>query len=170
MRLRASNLGFDSSSNFDEENASKSREDSFHSELPIDGELPELMSTEELKRRSIKGSVCGDEITKTILAEEVIVANIHENFSELYILYLLEKFEPISITKIKVIPKKHIRYCSVYFKSIEDAIAVEKLFDNFDLSGKRLIVRTPQLLVSEVGAAWQTMSHCTQPPTKLHEY
>lgn len=150
MRLRAINCVSDSVLNFSEESDSKIR-DPFTTELPINDEPPELMSTEEFKQRSIKGSVCGDEVMRTIPAEEVIVANVHEGVSELYILYLLEEFEPISITEMKIIPEKGIRYCSVYFKSTADAIAVERQFDNFDLSGNNLIVRTPQLLISEVG-------------------
>ncbi|XP_033226823.1 uncharacterized protein LOC117179285 isoform X2 [Belonocnema kinseyi] len=150
MRLRANNCLYDSILNISEESDSKIR-DPFTTKLRIDDEPPELMSTEELKQRSIKGSVCGDEVMKTIPAEEVIIANVQEGVSELYILYLLEKFEPISITEMKIIPEKGIRYCSVYFKSTADAIAVERQFDNFGLSGNNLIVRTPQLLMSEVG-------------------
>lgn len=121
-------------------------------DLPNDNGPPELISTVELKQRSVKGSVCSDETVKVVLAEEVIVANIHEKFSVLYILYLFEKFEPISITEIKTISQNGVRYCSVYFKSQKDAIAVEKHFDNFELSENKLIVRTSQLLINEVGA------------------
>ncbi|XP_051166869.1 uncharacterized protein LOC127285100 [Leptopilina boulardi] len=120
------------------------------SNLPNDNEPPELISTDELKQRTSKVFVRSDNTVKTILAEEVIVANINEKSSVLYILYLLEKFDPISITEIKTISKNGIRYCSVYFKSQKDAIAVEKEYDNFELSGNKLIVRTPQLLIKEV--------------------
>lgn len=147
IRLNASQLHSGRQST---DSVSRFATDQIACDLSDDKEPPELVSTDELKQRSGKGSVCSDETIKISLAEEVIVANIHEKFSVLYILYLLEKFEPISITEIKTISRNGVRYCSVYFKSQKDAIAVERQFDNFDLSGNKLIVRTPQLLVKEV--------------------
>lgn len=151
IRLNASQLHSGRQST---DSVSRFATDQIACDLSDDKEPPELVSTDELKQRSGKGSVCSDETIKISLAEEVIVANIHEKFSVLYILYLLEKFEPISITEIKTISRNGVRYCSVYFKSQKDAIAVERQFDNFDLSGNKLIVRTPQLLVKEVSTVW----------------
>lgn len=72
--------------------------------------------------------------------QEVIVANIHTNYGVHYILHLFEKHGPISATLVKTIHKTDIRYCFVYFINTEDALAIEKEFDNFVLSGRNLIV------------------------------
>ncbi|XP_014481273.1 PREDICTED: uncharacterized protein LOC106747847 isoform X2 [Dinoponera quadriceps] len=75
-----------------------------------------------------------------ITMQEVIVANIHTKYDVHYILHLFQKHNPISATVVKTIFQTDIRYCLVYFKKIDDALAVEKEFDKFALSGRNLIV------------------------------
>ncbi|XP_025152820.1 uncharacterized protein LOC112588174 [Harpegnathos saltator] len=78
--------------------------------------------------------------------QEVIVANIHADYGVHYVLHLFEKCSPVSATFVKTILKTDIRYCLVYFINIDDALAIEKKFDKYELSGKNLIVlRTSQL-------------------------
>jgi len=72
--------------------------------------------------------------------QEVIVANIHANYGMHYILHLFGKFNPVAATSVKTISETNIRYCHVYFETVQNAMAVEKEFDNFFLSGKNLIV------------------------------
>lgn len=86
---------------------------------------------------------------KTISLQEVIIANIHENYGTPYILHLLEKYGPIAATFVKT-TSKEIRYCIVYFKSVQDAVATEEELDNFCLSGKNLIVLRHCRLTREI--------------------
>jgi hypothetical protein len=72
--------------------------------------------------------------------QEVIVANIHANYDMHYILHLFRKYNPIAATSVKIISETNIRYCHVYFETIQNATAVEKEFDDFFLFGKNLIV------------------------------
>lgn len=81
--------------------------------------------------------------------QEIIVANIHVKYGIHYILHLFERHDPISATLVKTIPENDIRYCHVYFKTIQDAVAVEEEFDNFDLSGRNLIVLRKSRLIDE---------------------
>ncbi|XP_024893139.1 probable WRKY transcription factor protein 1 [Temnothorax curvispinosus] len=81
------------------------------------------------------------------LYQEIIVANIHTNYGVHYILHLFEKYGPISATLVKTIPENDLRYCHVFFKTVQDAVAVEKEFDNFHLAGKNLIVLQRSRLV-----------------------
>lgn len=81
--------------------------------------------------------------------QEIIVANININYGIHYILHLFEKHNPISATLVKTIPETNIRYCHVYFKSMQDAVTVEEEFDNFDLSGKNLVVLRKSRLIDE---------------------
>ncbi|XP_077272548.1 uncharacterized protein LOC143903062 [Temnothorax americanus] len=83
------------------------------------------------------------------LYQEIIVANIHTNYSVHYILHLFEKYGPISATLVKTIPENDLRYCQVYFETAQDAVAVEKEFDNFYLAGKNLIVLQRSRLIDE---------------------
>ncbi|XP_053988385.1 uncharacterized protein LOC128881398 [Hylaeus volcanicus] len=85
----------------------------------------------------------------TIPAQEVVVANIHPNLGIHYILHLFEKYNPISVSLMLMIPKTSIRYCHVYFKSNEEALATEKEFDRKVLLGKNLIVLRAQKLLLE---------------------
>ncbi|KAJ8680768.1 hypothetical protein QAD02_016555 [Eretmocerus hayati] len=82
-----------------------------------------------------------------VIAGEVIVGNIHPDFGSPYILHLLDSFEPIAITKIKILPQTSIRYCHVYFKSHSQSMKVEKQFDGMNLSQQKLIVLRPDRLV-----------------------
>lgn len=81
--------------------------------------------------------------------QEIIVANIHMNYGIHYILHLFEKHQPISATLVKTIPESDIRYCQVYFKTVQDAVAIEEEFDNFNLYGKNLIVLRKSRLIDE---------------------
>ncbi|XP_011879936.1 PREDICTED: uncharacterized protein LOC105568688 [Vollenhovia emeryi] len=80
--------------------------------------------------------------------QEVIVANIHTSYGLHYILHLFEQHGPISGTLVRTIAEKDIRYCHVYFKTVQDAAAVEEEFDNFDLAGKNLIVLRKSHLIN----------------------
>lgn len=81
--------------------------------------------------------------------QEIIVANIHASYDVHYILHLFKKYNPISATIAKTILETDIRYCHVYFKTIQDAVTVEEEFDNFNLSGKNLIVLRISQLIKE---------------------
>ncbi|XP_011641305.1 uncharacterized protein LOC105429814 [Pogonomyrmex barbatus] len=82
--------------------------------------------------------------------QEIIVANIPEEYGVHYILHLIEKYSPISATFVKTISESNIRYCRVYLKNIQDAISIEEEFDNFDLAGKSLIVLRKSRLIDEI--------------------
>lgn len=73
-------------------------------------------------------------------AHDVVVGNIPESFGEAYLLHLFEKYDPLAISRIQVVPGSGLRYCYVYFKKYEEAIDVQRRFDRCDLSGKSLIV------------------------------
>lgn len=88
-----------------------------------------------------------------VQAQEVIVANIHPSLSIHYILHLFEKYNPIAISLMMTIPKSGMRYCHVYYKTLEDTFATIEEFDKSLLRGKNLIVSTPQKLMEE---AWQS--------------
>ncbi|CAL7947913.1 unnamed protein product [Xylocopa violacea] len=80
--------------------------------------------------------------TKSVQAQQVIVANIHPSLSIHYILHLFEKYNPIAVSLMMTIPKSGIRYCHVYYKTYEEAYATMKEFDRYYLQGKSLIVLT----------------------------
>ncbi|XP_012219013.1 uncharacterized protein [Linepithema humile] len=86
---------------------------------------------------------------RIIPLQEIIVANIPGDYDVHYILHLFRKYDPISATFINVTFETNIRYCRVYFKTIQDAVAVEKEFDNYVLSGKNLIVLRESKLTEE---------------------
>ena len=88
-----------------------------------------------------------------VQAQEVIVANIHPSLSIHYLLHLFEKYNPIAVSLMMTIPKSGIRYCHVYYKTLEDAFATVEEFDKSLLRGKNLIVSTSQKLMEE---AWQS--------------
>lgn len=81
--------------------------------------------------------------------QEIIVANIPASYDVHYILHLFKKYNPISATIAETILETDTRYCHVYFKTIQDAETVEEEFDNFDLSGKNLIVLRISRLIEE---------------------
>jgi len=81
--------------------------------------------------------------------QEVIVVNIHANYDMHYILHLFKKYNPLAATSVKTISETNIRYCHVYFETIQNAIAVEKEFDKFFLFGKSLIVLRKLQLIKE---------------------
>ncbi|XP_058799164.1 uncharacterized protein LOC131668762 [Phymastichus coffea] len=95
-------------------------------------ELPDLVANK------IKPIVLSKKVIYN--ADEVIVANIPNGFGSAYILHLFQDFEPLAISYVKTVLKNEIRYCHVYFKSAEDSMAVETMFDKYDLCGKRLNV------------------------------
>ncbi|XP_071571038.1 uncharacterized protein [Temnothorax nylanderi] len=110
-----------------------------------DHKIPALISDTEAKLNE-SDTMHYDMLTGTArnalpeLYQEIIVANIHAKYGVHYILHLFEKYGPISATLVKTIPENDLRYCHVYFETAQDAVAVEKEFDNFDLAGKNLIV------------------------------
>uniref|UniRef100_A0A6V7HYF5 RRM domain-containing protein n=1 Tax=Bracon brevicornis TaxID=1563983 RepID=A0A6V7HYF5_9HYME len=91
-----------------------------------------------------------EQMKNAVPAREVIVANIPEMCPLQFIIDLFEKYQPICMTDIAVLPPHNLRYCVVYFKSSEDTEAVEKIFDRTKIFGKRLIVlRSESLLEIE---------------------
>lgn len=88
--------------------------------------------------------------SEIIPAQNVIVANVHEDCSIHYILHLFEKYEPIAVSLMRTIPQVFIRYCHVYFKTPEQALAIEKKYDKFVISGKSLIVLRNHKLIDEI--------------------
>lgn len=124
----------------------------------LDYKIPALISDTDVKSKEFDtmsdSSVSSGKRNSSpkivyIPMQEIIVANINTSYSVHYILHLFEKHNPISATFVKMIPKTDIRYCHVYFKSMLDAVTVEEEFDNFDLSGKNLIVLRKSRLIDE---------------------
>ncbi|XP_012281225.1 uncharacterized protein LOC105700161 [Orussus abietinus] len=93
-------------------------------------------------------NVVGKQI-KIIPSGEVIVANIPPNLSVHYIMHILEMYEPICISAVMTVPHLSLRYCHVYFKLTQVAQQVQKIFDNHEISGHKLIVLTPESLETE---------------------
>lgn len=122
-----------------------------------DYKIPALISDTETK--SIESDAMSDSLLSNGIKnssskmkkpmQEIIVANIHTNYGIHYILHLFEKYHPISATLVNTIPENDIRYCQVYFKTVQDAVAVEEEFDNFNLYGKNLIVLRKSRLIDE---------------------
>lgn len=120
--------------------------------------IPALISVTEVKQKefdAVSNSSSQSEI-KNILSkvmitpmQDIIVANIHANYDVHYILHLFKKYNPVSATVAETILETNIRYCHVYFKTIQDAVTVEEEFDNFDLSGENLIVLRISRLIEE---------------------
>lgn len=110
-------------------------------------EIPALVTVEEsLGIDERKFSVSSPTV---IVAQEVIVANIHHSLSIHYILHLFEKYNPIAVSLMMKIPKSGIRYCHVYYKTSADASATVEEFDKCLLRGKNLMVLTSQELTQE---------------------
>ncbi|KYQ46723.1 hypothetical protein ALC60_14244 [Trachymyrmex zeteki] len=122
-----------------------------------DRKMPMLVSDAEMKPNEsdvMSDSSLSNETRNSskivyIPMQDIIVANIHKNYGVHYILHLFEKYSPVSATVVKTISKNNIRYCHIYFKTVQDAIAVEEEFDNFDLLGKNLIVLRESRLINE---------------------
>ncbi|XP_072764493.1 uncharacterized protein [Anoplolepis gracilipes] len=123
-----------------------------------DDEMPTLISDTELKQKefdamsnssSQSGTKNASSSVMIIPMQEIIVANIQANYDVHYILHLFKKYNPISATLVKTILETNIRYCHVYFKTIQDAITIEEEFDNFNLAGKNLIVLRISQLIEE---------------------
>ncbi|XP_012147029.2 uncharacterized protein LOC105663348 [Megachile rotundata] len=111
-------------------------------------EIPALISAEQSHRIAKKKFSVSSPMV--IVAQEVIVANIHHSLSIHYILHLFEKYNPIAVSLMMTIPKSGIRYCHVYYKTSEDASATVEEFDKCLLRGKNLMVLTSQKLMQEV--------------------
>ncbi|XP_070171105.1 putative uncharacterized protein DDB_G0282133 [Polyergus mexicanus] len=122
----------------------------------ISDKIPALISDTEIKQKEFdamsnsslqSGNKNASSNVMIIPMQEIIVANIHANYDVHYILHLFKRYNPISATFVEKILETNIRYCRVYFKTIQDAVTIEEEFDNFDLSGKNLIVlRISQLM------------------------
>ncbi|XP_034948124.1 uncharacterized protein [Chelonus insularis] len=80
------------------------------------------------------------DLIENVEAEELIIANIHEDYGTNYILHLLEKYQPIGASFVKVSERYALRYCHVYFTSSQYINEVQKKFDKFELGTKNLIV------------------------------
>ncbi|XP_011256782.1 MATH and LRR domain-containing protein PFE0570w-like [Camponotus floridanus] len=123
-----------------------------------DDKIPALISNMEIKQKqfdAVSKSSSQSRIKNTSSEvritpmQEIIVADIHANYDVHYILHLFKKYNPISATVVETL-ETNKRYCHVYFKTIQDAVTVEEEFDNFDLSGKNLIVLRMSRLIEEV--------------------
>ncbi|XP_031779556.1 myb-like protein I [Nasonia vitripennis] len=116
--------------------------ESYNNSNTDDDEIPELVTKTQLD--------VFKQPRKVILnAEEVIVANVHTDYGSAYVLHLFEQYEPLAVSYMKVLPNSEVRYCHVYFKSAQDSLEVETVFDKYDLSGKNLIVLRPCRLMAE---------------------
>ncbi|KAL6428835.1 hypothetical protein ACFW04_007997 [Cataglyphis niger] len=129
----------------------------------ISDQIPALISDTEIKQKkfdamsnsssmssqSVIGSKNASSNVMIIPMQEIIVANIHANYDVHYILHLFKKYDPISATLVETILDTNIRYCRVYFKTIQDVVTIEEEFDNFDLFGKNLIVLRISRLMEE---------------------
>lgn len=120
----------------------------------IYNEIPALISDTEIKQKefdsisdgSLQAGTKNASKVINIPMQEIIVANIHSNYDAPYILHLFKKYNPIAATLAERHEGINIRYCHIYFKTKQDAVAIEEEFDNFYLSGKNLIVlRTSRL-------------------------
>lgn len=125
-----------SSGSYKSQRLTKSRgaySDSFNTKLGKneDMDIPDLVTKDNV---NIKSKV------EVINAEEVIVANIHDDYGPAYVLHLFDDYEPLSVSYMKTTPNNSSRYCHVYFTNEKDSIAVEKKFDNYNLDGKNLVV------------------------------
>ncbi|XP_011309930.1 uncharacterized protein [Fopius arisanus] len=76
-----------------------------------------------------------------VQAFPVVIANIHDICNIEFIMELFGMYEPMLISKMKIIPDTYIRYCWLYFKSPKTAEAVERGFDNGKICGNSLIVK-----------------------------
>ncbi|XP_015112437.1 uncharacterized protein LOC107038071 [Diachasma alloeum] len=105
------------------------------------GEIPELREASEVLGASASGAVVRpSDHVESVTAEEVVVANIPESCGIHLILDLFQQFEPICATNIKLIRQNFIRYCHIYFQTPFAAEAVETIYDNAEIYGKKLIV------------------------------
>ncbi|KAM0731068.1 hypothetical protein ACS0PU_002552 [Formica fusca] len=156
-------------SDYDQEQQQKNKFHSFtkqdtntYMNKDISDKIPALISDTEIKQKefdamSNSSSQSGNKNALSnvmiIPMQEIIVANIHANYDVHYILHLFKKYNPISATLVETILETNIRYCRVYFKTIQDAVTIEEEFDNFDLFGKNLIVlRIPQLIEEAINS------------------
>ncbi|GAB1859558.1 Myb-like protein i protein [Camponotus japonicus] len=152
--------------NYDQEQQHKSKFHSFTKpDINInvnkdvsDDKIPALISDTKIKQKdfdAVSNSSSQSRIKNTsskvmiIPMQEIIVANIHASYDVHYILHLFKKYDPISATVAETTLETNIRYCHVYFKTIQDAVTVEEEFDNFDLSGENLIVLRVSRLIEE---------------------
>lgn len=80
---------------------------------------------------------------QVVMAQEVVVANIHDNYGCAFILHLLEKFNPLAITEMSYVKHSKLRYCHVFFRSEVEANNAIQGYDDFNLMGKKLIMFKP---------------------------
>lgn len=111
-------------------------------------EIPALMSIDQ--KYSIQNDKVIPSSLKIIPANEVIVANINPSLSIHYILHLFDKFNPIAVSSMMLIPKTGISYCYVYYETYNEAYASMKEFDMYQLHGRKLIVLTIKELMKEI--------------------
>lgn len=111
-------------------------------------EIPALMPID--KKYNIQNGKVIPSSAKIIPAKEVIVANINPSLSIHYILHLFNKFNPIAVSSMMLIPKTGISYCYVYYETYNEAYASMKEFDMYHLHGRKLIVLTIKELMEEI--------------------
>lgn len=129
--------------------------DNYMNKDMLDYKIPALISKSDVRDKeydsvsnySLRNATKISSKAIIIPMQEIIVANIHANYGVHYILHLFERYNPISATLIKKIPETGVRYCHVYFRTLQDAIAIEEKFDNFFLSEKNLIVLRKSRLI-----------------------
>ncbi|KAL7300815.1 hypothetical protein TKK_0006380 [Trichogramma kaykai] len=80
-------------------------------------------------------------------AGEIIVGNIPMGYGSAYMLDLFNRWEPLAVTGTSLAGNSDIRFCRVYFKSEADTKEIEKCYDNYVLSNKKLVVLRPSRLM-----------------------
>ncbi|XP_050473538.1 uncharacterized protein LOC126865250 [Bombus huntii] len=110
-------------------------------------EIPALMSIDQKYMQN--GKIIPSS-SKIIPAKEIIVANVNPSLSIHYILHLFNKFNPIAVSSMMLIPETGISYCYVYYETYSEAYATMKEFDMYHLHGRKLIVLTTSELMKEI--------------------
>lgn len=90
-------------------------------------------------------------VSKSFLAEDVIVANLPKETTQLNIHALCSKYEPIAVSLVKTIDSTGIRYAHVYFKSPQYASRFETEFYKLQTHHRDLIVLRSCSLLKEIG-------------------
>lgn len=88
---------------------------------------------------------------QVIEAQEVVVADIPDEFGTLDILYFFKQFQPILISEIKKTASlsSSVRYCHVYFSNIQEAENAEIYFDGMEIGKQKIIVLQPESLAQQ---------------------
>lgn len=111
-------------------------------------EIPALMPIDKKYRTQKAKDILSS--SRVIPAKEVIVANVNPSLSIHYILHLFDKYNPIAVSSMMLVPKTGISYCHVYYETYSEAYAAMKEFDMYQLHGRKLIVLTTSELMKEI--------------------